>query len=244
MGEYETVQGMDYDDDEILDAVSGVDYVGEDMDEDDEVLALLGEGDDDVGALVQRGPKPMFASPSAMRRQLLSLGRRRVMARAPAAAASSDARQVLAMGEQLKAMLTRAKSAKRRKVLGRRALAGKQPTILLGIDSQTSLGRDINANETVTIATEAVDRMRIIDFQIRAAIAGDFLIGRIQVQRTNLLSGGAPVPADIFAAPDRPPLESPVLYPGTELLVEVINLVGAARRFTGQFRGIDLDRDR
>jgi len=202
------VAGIDaLSDEDLMDAVSGVDYVGE-----DNALDLLDAG---VGqALAVRRPPPTTAVKSmAARLKKLIKARGLVV------------------------------SNKRAAALERRSLAGKQPCILLGIDSEVSLGRDVAANETITIATEAVDRMRIIDFQVRAAIAGDFLIGRIQVQRTNLLSGGHPVPADIFAAPDRPPLESPVLYPGTELLVEIINLVGAARRFTGQFRGIDLDED-
>jgi hypothetical protein len=228
---------MDYERDlidDLVEAVGGVDYVG--AASDDDLLRLLGGGD--VGATAMMKPAPMGKLPAAITRKIASAVRRRT------AAPSTSTLANLGAVDELRAAIKKGVAEKRMSALERRSLAQKQPTILLGIDSQTSIGRDIAANETITIATEAVDRMRITDFQVRAAIAGDFLIGRIQVQRTNLLSGGAPVPADVFASPDRPPLESPILYPGTELLVEVINLVGADRRFTGQFRGIDLDEDR
>ncbi len=123
-----------------------------------------------------------------------------------------------------------------------RSIVGRQPSLLLGIDSTASLGALIGAGATNTINCLAQDHMVITRFEPRPANAGDFAIHDIKVRRTSIMSGTQAVPADAFLSSDPPPLETEEIWPGTPIQVVVENLALAPRRFLGQFRGIDLDK--
>jgi len=119
--------------------------------------------------------------------------------------------------------------------------AGEVPQIFLGIDSRQKAPNGIPAGQSLVLAVESTEPLRITNLLVDDAIASDFTISRIQVGRLNLLAGSDAVPAAIFkSSVVRAPIATPILPAGTEAKIEVTNRSQAPRDFVAAFTGIDV----
>lgn len=118
-----------------------------------------------------------------------------------------------------------------------RALAGRVPTIPLGIDS-VALIAALTAQAINVIPTTAV---RIVGMSVANSIAPSFIINSILVGRLNLLDSGAAIPAEMYSGvANDMSLESPAIPAGTIIVVNVTNISGGGLRFLAGFKCVDL----
>lgn len=116
-------------------------------------------------------------------------------------------------------------------------IASQQPQIGLGI--RTLGATTVAAGGTATLTATPSVPLCITDFEVSRATAQFFLINGLTVGRVNYLADGQGLPADSFAPDaDHPPLEMPMLWPGTQLTLIIENIDDAAQRFFGTFWGI------
>ncbi|MEZ4447687.1 MAG: hypothetical protein R3B72_51905 [Polyangiaceae bacterium] len=227
-------------DDGLEEEIAGLDYeIGAD-DEDDE-LDEDDLDDDDVAGEVGRRRVVRGKIYGARAR-----ARGRVKARASAASLAGMKKLFKALTANQKKLVRRHKAVARAVQMQRisaAAKAGALPQIFLGVDSAQKYQTGIPANQTVTLAVESTEPLRITNFLVDDAIASDFAVNRIQIGRLNLLAGSHAIPAAMFKSGiERPPMETPMLPAGTEAKIEVTNRASAPRHFLAAFTGIDLSR--
>lgn len=119
----------------------------------------------------------------------------------------------------------------------KRAQAGKQPATFIPC---TSLA--VGAGLAAVIAITPTNRVRIVDYTVSPTSAPNFVITGITLGRVSLFQNAGRLPADMFLpGSNKPPFECPVIYPGQQLVVNILSIAGAAANFDSAFYGIDLD---
>jgi hypothetical protein len=121
----------------------------------------------------------------------------------------------------------------------RSAIAAQGPQTALGINSRDqSPGTPIIAGGTRTISATPTVPFCISKLIVARTSAPFFGIGSIKAARTEYLTDGEFIPADVFA-PDTtsPPQRMPMLYPGSSVSMLVRNQDTADHHFDATFMG-------
>lgn len=121
------------------------------------------------------------------------------------------------------------------------AAAAQAPQSTLGINTlDQSPNTKVGAGLARTISTSPSVPICLTQFKVSRVSAPFFQLTSIRAAKTEYLSDGQSIPADDYTADSTtPPIRLPMLMPGSQISVGLLNIDSADHHFFAEFRGFD-----